>query len=104
MGIVSWLVLGAIVGGAANRLVPGRFPGGAIGTVVGGAAGAFLGGAGFSLLVDRGVSGFDPLGLLMALLGAALLLTAVRKADYAEPLSPDQVAPGAPPGAGRPPR
>ena len=85
MGIISWLVLGTIIGYAANRLTPGRFPGGAVGTVVGGAAGAFLGGAGFSLLVDRGVSGFDPLSLQLALIGAALLLTAVRKADYVEP-------------------
>ena len=85
MGIISWLVLGTIIGYAANRLVPGHFPGGGVGTVVGGATGAFLGGAAFSLLVDRGVSGVDPLSLLTAFIGAVLLLTVVRKADYAEP-------------------
>ena len=85
MSVVSWIVLGTIVGVAVNLLVPGRFPGGILGTVAGGAAGAFLGGALFSLLADRGVSGFDTVSLLIAFAGAALLLTAVRKAGYAAP-------------------
>ncbi len=85
MGVVSWIVVGVIVGVLANWLVPGRFPGGLVGTIVGGTAGAFLGGAVFSLVAERGVTGFDLLSLLIAALGAGLLLTAVRKAGYAEP-------------------
>jgi uncharacterized membrane protein YeaQ/YmgE (transglycosylase-associated protein family) len=85
MGIISWLVLGTIVGFLVNWLAPGRFPGGVLGTVVGGTAGAFLGGAIFSLLADRGVAGFDALSLLIALAGAALLLAVARRAAYAEP-------------------
>jgi len=52
---------------------------------VGGIAGAFLGGALFSLIADRGVTGLDPVSLLLAFVGAALLLTIVRKAGYAQP-------------------
>jgi uncharacterized membrane protein YeaQ/YmgE (transglycosylase-associated protein family) len=85
MGIVSWIVLGAIMGVVANRVLPGRFPGGVLGTVAGGMAGAFLGGAIFSLLADRGVAGFDVVSLLIAFAGAAMLLTIVRKAGYADP-------------------
>jgi uncharacterized membrane protein YeaQ/YmgE (transglycosylase-associated protein family) len=85
MGIISWIVLGTIVGFASNWLVPGRFPGGVLGTIAGGMAGAFLGGATFSLLADRGVAGLDILSLLIAFIGAALLLTLVRKAGYTEP-------------------
>ena len=85
MGIISWIVLGAIVGFLVNWLVPGRFPGGLIGTIVGGMAGAFLGGALFSLVAARGVTGFDVVSLLVAFAGAALLLTVVRKAGYAQP-------------------
>ena len=85
MGIISWIVLGTIVGLLANWLVPGRFPGGLVGAIVGGTAGAFLGGAVFSLVAERGVAGFDLVSLLIALLGAALLLTAVRSAGYAQP-------------------
>jgi uncharacterized membrane protein YeaQ/YmgE (transglycosylase-associated protein family) len=64
MGIVSWIVLGTIMGFLANLFVPGRFPGGVLGTVAGGMAGAFLGGALFSLIADRGVAGFDVVSLL----------------------------------------
>jgi uncharacterized membrane protein YeaQ/YmgE (transglycosylase-associated protein family) len=85
MGIISWIVLGAIMGFAANRVVPGEFPGGALGTTAGGVAGSFLGGAVFSLVANRGVAGFDVVSLLIAFIGAALLLTVVRKAGHAEP-------------------
>ncbi len=85
MGIISWIVLGTIIGFLANWLVPVRFPGGVLGTIAGGMAGAFLGGAIFSLIANRGGGGFDIVSLLIALVGAALLLTIVRKAGYADP-------------------
>ncbi len=87
MGVISWILLGTIVGFLANWLVPGKFPGGVLGTIAGGVAGAFLGGAIFSLVANRGIAGFDIVSLLIAFAGAALLLTAVRKAGYAEPKS-----------------
>jgi uncharacterized membrane protein YeaQ/YmgE (transglycosylase-associated protein family) len=85
MGIVSWIVLGMIVGILADRLMPGRFPGGLLGTIAGGMAGAFLGGAIFSLVADRGVAGLDTVSLPVAVVGAAVLLMVVRKADHAQP-------------------
>jgi uncharacterized membrane protein YeaQ/YmgE (transglycosylase-associated protein family) len=85
MGIVSWIVLGTIVGILANWLVPGRFPGGLLGTIAAGMAGAFLGGAVFSLVADREVAGLDGISLVLALAGAALLLMVVRRADHAQP-------------------
>jgi uncharacterized membrane protein YeaQ/YmgE (transglycosylase-associated protein family) len=85
MSIITWIVLGAIMGFMANRLAPGRFPAGVLGTVIGGVAGAFLGGATFSLIAGRGVSGFDGLSLLIAFAGAAALLAILRKASLAEP-------------------
>lgn len=88
MGIVSWIVLGAVVGLLVNRGGPGQFPGGLAGTVVGGAAGAFLGGATFTLVASRAATGLDPISFPVALLGAALLLTLVRRAAYAEPHAP----------------
>ncbi len=85
MGIISWILLGTAMGILVNWLVPGKFPGGLIGTVVGGTAGAFLGGALFSLVADRGVTGIDGVSLLIAFVGAALLLTVVRIAGYGAP-------------------
>jgi uncharacterized membrane protein YeaQ/YmgE (transglycosylase-associated protein family) len=85
MSIISWILLGAVVGLVANRLVPGSFPGGVAGTIAGGTAGAFLGGAVFSLVASRGVAGFDLVSLVVAFIGAAALITLVRKADYVQP-------------------
>jgi uncharacterized membrane protein YeaQ/YmgE (transglycosylase-associated protein family) len=85
MGIISWIVLGAIVGLLTNLALSGRFPGGVPGTILGGVAGAFLGGAVFSLIAGRGVTGFDLLSLLIAFAGAAALLTIVRAAGEADP-------------------
>ncbi|MBH1933400.1 GlsB/YeaQ/YmgE family stress response membrane protein [Streptomyces sp. AV19] len=44
MGIISWIVLGLLAGAIAKFLLPGRDPGGLIGTTAIGIAGAFLGG------------------------------------------------------------
>jgi uncharacterized membrane protein YeaQ/YmgE (transglycosylase-associated protein family) len=88
MSIVSWLALGTLIGVLTNWILPGRFPGGLLGTIAGGTAGAFLGGAIFTLLAGRSASGFDPVSLLIALVGAGLLLAAVRKAAYTEPWAP----------------
>lgn len=88
MSILTWLIIGAIAGFLANRIVPGRFPFGAPGAVGGGLVGAFMGGAVFSLIAGRGVAGFDPISLLIALVGAIALLALLRAVGYAEPRRP----------------
>ena len=85
MAILSWVIMGALVGLSANWLVASRFPGGIVGTVVGGTLGAVLGGLIFSIVLGRGVTGFDVISLLIAFAGAAVLLTLLRKAGHAEP-------------------
>ena len=44
MGILSWIVMGLIVGVIAKLIMPGKDPGGFIITICIGVAGAFLGG------------------------------------------------------------
>jgi uncharacterized membrane protein YeaQ/YmgE (transglycosylase-associated protein family) len=85
MIVVSWVVLGGLIGLLANRLLRLSFPGGRLGMIAAGATGAFLGGALARLLADRGIGGFDATSLLVAALGAVVLLSAIRTADYAEP-------------------
>lgn len=85
MSIASWILVGALVGLFAARLRPGRFPGGTLGATVTGAVGGFVGGGVFVALDDRAVHGFDLVTALSALVGAAVMLTAMHKADYAEP-------------------
>jgi uncharacterized membrane protein YeaQ/YmgE (transglycosylase-associated protein family) len=74
MGILSWIFLGLIAGVLAKFLVPGRDPGGIFVTIIIGIAGAILGGFVGSLLGFGRVEAFNLGGILIATLGAVLLL------------------------------
>ncbi|MEU7038110.1 GlsB/YeaQ/YmgE family stress response membrane protein [Streptomyces sp. NPDC046237] len=80
MNVISWIVLGLIAGGIAKVLLPGRDPGGLIGTTVIGIAGAFVGGWLSSTFLDRPITtGFyDTATWLSAVGGALVLLIAYR--------------------------
>lgn len=76
MGVLAWIVFGLIVGIVAKFLIPGRDPGGFIVTILVGIAGALLGG-----FLGRALGWYgpqDPVGFVMAVLGAILLLVAYR--------------------------
>jgi uncharacterized membrane protein YeaQ/YmgE (transglycosylase-associated protein family) len=74
MGLISWVVVGAIAGVVAKRVVPGPDPGRSIVTVVLGMAGASLGGFLVGVIGGSGTTSFDAWSLLVATLGAVLLL------------------------------
>lgn len=78
MGILSWIIIGAIAGVLGKLIVPGPDKGGIIWTVVLGIVGALLGGWISSVLGFGGVTGFDFRSLIIAVLGAALLVIIVR--------------------------
>ncbi|AOY58439.1 MULTISPECIES: GlsB/YeaQ/YmgE family stress response membrane protein [Desulfococcus] len=78
MGIISWIVLGLIVGVIAKLVMPGKDPGGIFVTILIGIAGAFVGGFISSLLGFGSFSGFNFKGLLVSVGGAVLLLAAYR--------------------------
>lgn len=72
MGILVWIIFGAIAGWLAH-LITGR-GGGLIVNIVVGIVGAFIGGFIMSLLGGGGVSGFNLYSLFVAVLGAVVLL------------------------------
>jgi uncharacterized membrane protein YeaQ/YmgE (transglycosylase-associated protein family) len=74
MGLISWIVIGAIAGVVARRIVPGPDPGRFIVTVILGMAGASLGGFVMSLLGGSGTTSFDVWSVLVATLGAVMSL------------------------------
>jgi uncharacterized membrane protein YeaQ/YmgE (transglycosylase-associated protein family) len=78
MGILSWIIMGLIVGVVAKFVMPGKDPGGMIVTIILGIAGAFVGGFISSNLGFGSVSGFNVRSLLIAVLGAVLLLVIYR--------------------------
>jgi uncharacterized membrane protein YeaQ/YmgE (transglycosylase-associated protein family) len=79
MGILSWIVLGLVVGLLAKWVMPGDDPGGLIMTIVLGVAGAFVGGWIATQLGLGTVSGFNIGSLAIAVGGAVLLLFLNRK-------------------------
>lgn len=78
MGILSWIILGLIVGILAKVIMPGKDPGGFIITIILGIAGAFIGGFIASRIGFGTVTGFDFRSLLIAVGGAVLLLIVYR--------------------------
>ncbi|MEO0422806.1 MAG: GlsB/YeaQ/YmgE family stress response membrane protein [Pseudomonadota bacterium] len=78
MGMLSWALLGLIVGALAKFLMPGKDPGGILVTIGIGIAGAFVGGYLGTLLGIGGVGGFDLMSIAIATGGAMLLLFAYR--------------------------
>ena len=79
MGILSWIVLGLIVGVLAKWIMPGDDPGGVFVTILIGIAGAFVGGFLATQLGLGSVSGFNLGSLAIAIGGSLLLLFAYRK-------------------------
>jgi uncharacterized membrane protein YeaQ/YmgE (transglycosylase-associated protein family) len=74
MGLLSWIVLGLVVGILAKWIMPGEQGGGFVLTTLLGVAGAFVGGFIGSLLGLGSVSGFNIGSLVLATVGALLLL------------------------------
>ena len=78
MGILSWIVMGLVVGLLGKLIMPGKDPGGIMITVLLGIAGAFVGGFIGSRLGLGSVTGFNLGSLLLAIGGAVLLLILYR--------------------------
>lgn len=79
MGILSWIVLGLIVGLLAKWIMPGPDPGGLLITILIGIAGAFVGGFIATFLGLGTVTGFNLGSVAIATGGALLLLWGHRK-------------------------
>ena len=74
MGLISWIVVGLIAGLLARWITPGPDPGGIIVTVLVGMAGASVGGFVVGILGGAGATGFNVWSILVATLGALILL------------------------------
>ena len=76
MHIIGWIVFGLVVGIVAKFLMPGRDPGGFVITALIGIVGAVVGG-----FVGRTIGLYkdgDPVGFVMAVIGAIILLAVYR--------------------------
>ena len=76
MGILIWIVFGALVGWVASMVMGGG--GGVLSDIIIGIVGALIGGFVMSLFGENGISGFNLYSCLVALLGACILIAIVR--------------------------
>jgi uncharacterized membrane protein YeaQ/YmgE (transglycosylase-associated protein family) len=74
MEIISWVVVGLIAGLLARWIMPGSGPAGFIITALIGMAGASIAGFIVRLLGGAGATGFNVWSILIATLGAIILL------------------------------
>ncbi|MGW3655423.1 GlsB/YeaQ/YmgE family stress response membrane protein [Streptomyces sp. NPDC005151] len=80
MTIIAWIILGLLAGIIAKVLLPGRDPGGLVGTTLIGVAGAFIGGWISSRFLDHPISKnfYDTATWISAIGGSLVLLIAYR--------------------------
>jgi uncharacterized membrane protein YeaQ/YmgE (transglycosylase-associated protein family) len=75
--IIGWVIFGAIVGGLARLVMPGRDPMGWLMTILLGIAGSVVGGLLLGMLIGGRTT--DPAGWIGSVLGALLLLWLYRR-------------------------
>lgn len=78
MGIISWLIFGALVGWIASIIMSTNERQGALGNIIVGIIGALLGGMLGQLLGLGGIDGFNVGSFLLALDGSVILLAVVK--------------------------
>lgn len=78
MGIILWIIFGALVGWVASMIMKTDGGQGAVLNVVVGVVGAVIGGWLMSFFGESGISGFNLYSFLVALLGACVLIWIVR--------------------------
>lgn len=77
LNIIVWIVFGALAGWIASMIMKRDAQMGAVANIVVGIVGAFIGGFLMNLLGVGGVTGFNIYSLLVAILGAVVLLFVV---------------------------
>lgn len=78
MGIIGWLILGALAGWIASKVTGNDAKMGAVMNIVVGIVGAAIGGFIMRIIGAAGVTGFNLWSFLVALLGAVVLLWIVN--------------------------
>lgn len=78
MGIILWIIFGALVGWIASMIMKTDGQQGALLNILVGIIGAVVGGWVMSFLGKTGVTGFNLYSFIVALLGAVILIAIVK--------------------------
>ncbi len=78
MGVLLWIVLGAISGWIASLIMKTNLQQGMFMDIVLGIVGALVGGLIFNFLGEPGVTGFDIYSMIVSVVGAIVLIALSR--------------------------
>ncbi|MDD5050927.1 MAG: GlsB/YeaQ/YmgE family stress response membrane protein [Candidatus Pacebacteria bacterium] len=78
MGIILWIIFGALVGWIASMIMKTNAEQGAVLNIIVGIVGAVLGGWIMSFFGQSGVSGFNLYSFIVAIIGAVVLIAIVK--------------------------
>ena len=84
MGIIGWIIIGALAGWIASMITGNNRKMGAGMNVLVGIVGGFIGGIVMNLLGGYGVTGFNVWSLIVATIGAVILLVIVNALNRAK--------------------
>ena len=76
MGWLAWIIVGGVAGALASAVMHSRL--GIFGDIIVGIVGAFIGGFLFNLIGAAGTTGFNLWSVLVAFIGAVVLLGVMR--------------------------
>lgn len=79
MGIIAWVILGAISGWIASIIMKKNESMGAMANIVTGIIGAFIGGMVFNFVGAEKVTGLNVYSILVSVVGACILLWIINK-------------------------
>ncbi len=78
MGVISWIIIGALAGWIASMITGNNRQMGTLANIAVGIVGGLIGGFLMDLLGGAGVTGFNLWSLLVAVLGAVILLASIN--------------------------
>lgn len=78
MGIIAWIVLGALAGWIGSMIMGTDGEQGALANIIVGILGAFLGGLLMGFFGQSGVTGFNLYSIIVAVVGACVALAIYR--------------------------
>lgn len=78
MGILAWIIIGALAGWIGSMIVGTNAQMGAFANIIVGIIGALIGGALFNLVGGEGFTGFNFWSLFVSVVGAVILLWLVK--------------------------
>jgi uncharacterized membrane protein YeaQ/YmgE (transglycosylase-associated protein family) len=79
MGIILWIIFGALAGWIASIIMKTNYQQGTVMDIVMGIVGAVVGGLLMGLVGKSGVTGFNLYSLVVAVIGAVVVIAIARK-------------------------